>query len=395
MQFKDKYDRMIAAIEELIKDASLSPHEIGRATSGFMGMQCRDLSVIFSFFLDTTLNGYITGRKMDLAYALLTNEKGKLDIQAAVEISGYSDQPSFTKAFKRRYAMTPKEAYIKRDTSLQGRPAFWDLLAESLTSSNQPFSVEGEAVEEATVFGVSEHSLDLISEAMELESFYGLPRLFSNYAFELTKKTGQSLENCFKYADSLREYLCVNPEEQEITIEELSEIGDDPYYQTAFFARGITVSAASELRYDYDATMDDLMRCDMTMLNMFPGFEQSFSMSFSYYIRAYEYYAEWFDVGENDYFFDEYISLVMLGIPIEEAFDAIYPFAATEEDIENDNISMVGNDDFYEELESFERDLSIEEMADEDSRWSGERIDDDLYFDPENSGYDDNDSDIF
>ena len=397
MHVKEKYDRIISAIETLVQDPSLTAREISLEAAKITGVQSRDLSAIFSFLVDTTLNSYISGRKMDMAYCLLTRD-GKLDIQSAVEISGYSDQPSFTKAFRRRYSMTPKEAHLKRDMALLGKPVFWDVLSNNLTSPNLASEAEGEVLEEATVFGVSEQSFDLIAEAMELESFYGLPRLFSNYAFKLAKAIGKTLEICFQYTDSLREYFNETVGSQAVSKEELEEIADDLFFQTVFFERGISVSVASELRYDYHATLDELMKCDMEMLNMFPGFERTFSMSFSYYVRAYEFYAKHFDVEKNDHWFNEYIDLVMLGRPIEEAFDEIYPFAASEEDFDNDLVGIMDYDyrrDLSEELAYWERNASIEAYAAEEDRWSGERIDDDLYDDPENRGYTDDDPDDF
>lgn len=392
MHVKEKFDRIIAAIEDLVQDPALSSREIGLEAARLTGVQFRDLSAIFSFLVDMTLNNYIISRKMDMAYILLTQSGRKLDIQSAVEISGYSDQPSFTKAFRRRYSMTPKEAHGKRDMALLGKPIFWDMLSENLTSPNLPYVTEGEVVREATVFGVSEKSLDLIAEAMELESFYGLPRIFSNYAFELSKSVSRSLEECFRYADSLREYFDETVDIQTVSLDDLAEVGDDSFYQAVFFERGITVSTACELRYDYHATQDELMKCDMTMLNMFPGFERTFSMSFSYYVRAYEYYAEHFAVEEHDHWFNEYIDLVMLGRPIEEAFDEIYPFAASEENFDKDLFGPMDYDyrrDIADEAAYWERNASIENLASEDARWGGVRIDDDLYDDPENRGYDD------
>ncbi len=397
MHVKEKYDRIISTIENLVQDPTLTAREISLEAAKVTGVQGRDLSAIFSFLVDMTLNSYISGRKMDMAYYLLMQD-GKLNIQSAVEISGYSDQPSFTKAFRRRYSMTPKEAHMKRDMALLRKPVFWDMLSENLTSPNLSSETEGEAVEETTVFGVSEQSFGLIAEAMELESFYGLPRLFSNYAFDLAKTTGKSLEACFRFADSLREYFDETVGCQAVSKEELEEIADDSFFQTVFFERGISISVASELRYDYHATLDELMKCDMEMLNMFPGFEQSFSMSFSYYVRAYEYYAQHFQVEENDHWFNEYIDLVMVGTPIEEAFDEIYPFAASEEDFDNDLIGIMDYDyrqDFNAELAYWERNAGIEAYAAEEDRWSGESIDDDLYDDPENRGYRDDDPNDF
>ena len=397
MHIKEKYDHVINTIEELISDSSLSSRDVGFEVSRRIGMQVRDLSCIFGFLLDMSLNSYILRRKMDLAYTLLINCKEKPDIQSAITMSGYADQPSFTKAFRRRYSMTPREAFAKKDMTLLEEPVFWDMLSKEITSLNTSYISEGEVGEKQTVFGISEQSFDLIAEALDLESFFGLPRVFSNYAFDLSKRIGKPLKECFQYAESIREDFDENVGSQNVSREDITEIGDDPFFQTVFFERGISVGFAWELRYDHHATLEDLMKCDMIMLKMFPGLKSTFEMSFAYYLRAYEFYANHFEYGidEDDEYFNEYISLVMAGIPIEEAYEETYPYAAFGKEIESGCIPEYGDDDFEDDLDSIERDLSIEELAEEDERWSGQRIDDDLYYDPDNSWYDDSDSNDF
>ena len=66
----------------------MTAREISLEAAKITGVQSRDLSAIFSFLVDTTLNSYISRRKMDMAYCLLTRVE-KLDNQSAVEISGY------------------------------------------------------------------------------------------------------------------------------------------------------------------------------------------------------------------------------------------------------------------------------------------------------------------
>ena len=65
MHVKEKYDRIISAIETLVQDPSLTAREISLEAAKITGVQSRDLSAIFSFLVDTTLNSYISGRKME------------------------------------------------------------------------------------------------------------------------------------------------------------------------------------------------------------------------------------------------------------------------------------------------------------------------------------------
>ena len=381
MNVIEKFDRTMAKIEDLAEDPTLTAHDIGTEIARLNGLQIRDMSSVFSYLLNTTLNSYITGRKLTAAYRSLVTNPEK-DINKAVEIAGYSDQPSFSKAFKRKFNMTPGDAFAKKDMSMIDAPMTWATLSGKITSDTDDLGEEVK-MEETTVFGVSESEFEEMSKALELEAFYGFPRMFSQYAFEVHEETGYPLEDCFCYVQSLREYGGdfdgdgdfddMDPEE------ELRKVGDDFINQEVYFKRGISVSIIECLRMEYAATLDELMKCDMKMLNMFPGFDSLYSMSFAYYLRAYEYYAERLDIEEDDEFFYEYISLVMLGRPIELAFDEIYPFAMMDQDIMDGTIDQYAYmdedfDDAYNEMGKYS---GIEEMAAEEERWRGTRIDDD------------------
>ena len=80
----------------------------------------------------------------------------------------------------------------------------------------------------------------------------------------------------------------------------------------------------------------------------------------------------------------------MAGTPIEIAFEEVAPFAATEEDYDEADMNV---GDMLEEEMYYQ---SIESDADEIERWNGVRIDDDLYSDPDNAGFEqyDNESNL-
>jgi len=387
---KEKFEQVIQMIEERVEQPEYSSQEIAMEVARFSGLQLRDMSTVFSYLLNMTLNSYIMNRKLMASYMFLMNS-ARMDSVRAVELAGYADQPTFHKAFKRSFNMTPKEAFLQKDRRKFVPIITWDALSGNSIS---PLNREINDLElmDSTTFGMPESSFNVLNEVLDLESFYGLPRLFSEYAYELSTKTDHSLADCFRYADSLHEYSGdfqwlegFNRSHEEL----LREVADDELIQTVFFEKGISVSVLVELRDFYNASLDVLMKCDMNMLKMFPGFEEEYSMQFAYYVRAYEYYAERIPVNDDDDRFNKYLDEVMVGKPIETAFEHV-----SERDIspdkdydeyeekENDQYSSKNFDDRY---------YSIEELAKEEEMWRGRSIDEDLYYDPDNTAYSDYD----
>ncbi len=345
MAANDKFNKITEEIDRQAFGEIKTAKDIAYDIARMQGLQPRDLSSVFYYLTDIPLHKYITSRKLMAAYNYLISDKNP-EILRAVEIADYSDQPSFTKAFKRFFALTPKEASSLKDRTLIKKPLCWERLSSDFASDS--FLKEEEKMHEKSVFGVSEDCFKKISKALDLGSFYGFSTMFSNYAFEIAEKTGHTLEEAFEYVDSLREYGGDFDDDPEgLTPEEaLHEAGDNETIQKVFFERKISVSIISELLFDYAATENDLMHCTMEMLNLFPGFENNVDMSFPYYVKAYVYYSERLPIDTEDYYwFDKYLDKIMANIPIEIAFDETYPFAASALDFE---------DDFYPANEDFD-----------------------------------------
>lgn len=380
---KEKFENVVQMIERKVCEPGHSSQEIATEAARSSGLQLRDMSTVFGYLLDTTLNSYIMTRKLMAAYSFLVKSE-KMDSIHAVDLAGYADQPSFHKAFKKLFNMTPKEAFNKKDTSKYIPAISWDMLSGGSTSQLNK-RMDGTELKESTTFGIPDSSFSVLTEVLDLESFYGLPRRFSEYAYELSKSTGHTMQDCFRYADSLHEYcgdLNESEEDQQSYEEELHEVADDQMIQTVFFSRGISVTVLVELRDTFGASLEDLMKCDMIMLSMFPGFERTYSMKFSYYVRAYEYYAKHLKISEDDHWFNAYLDEIMVGTPIEIAFENVYPFAAAEEDDD------YGEDSYtHDDFDEGGRYSIMERLAEEESRWHGRRIDTDLFYDPDNPAY--------
>ena len=386
MNAPEKFNQAIEKIEELVPDSAISASEIGQIIAKSNGLGVRDMSAIFRYLVDKTLNEYINERKLTAAYRHLVTSTEKGKIHSAIEIAGYGDQPTFIKAFKRMFGITPGDAQKHKDLTLLSPPTTWDFLSGNLTSEIQ--DEESEAVMEEQSFGIPESNYETVIKVLDLEAFYGFSSMFSKYAFELSEKTKYSLEDCFRYVESLREFGgdFVTGYDDELTpFERLHACGDNEAYQLLFFSRGISVHLSWTLMNEHFVKPEELLSCDPEMLKYFPGFENGVDIAFSYFVKAYNYYTEHFDIENTEDSFNEYLDYILFGYTIETALEEVYGFALLEQ------TPCEELDDYYnpdEDLAEIEKYSEIEALAEEEARWRGKRIDDDLYYDPENISYD-------
>ena len=404
MNATEKYNHAIALIEELVADRSYTTQDIGVKVALENGTSLRDMSNVFRFMADTTLYSYVSRRRLNAAYHyLITPDNGNSSILEAVDISGYSDQPSFTKAFKKKYNLTPREAQKLRDSSKLEPPLTWDILSGDSPS----ISIEQEEtpMNESTIFGVKKEDLNRISKILSLEAFYGFTRTLSEYAFTVHENTHQSIDDCFSYVESVcdykkeldeererqrEEYYLFDDEEPEEADEEtrIKEIGENSLYQEIFFAKGISVSFIAILTEKYYATKEDLLQCDMVMLKAYPPLRDGTYMNFKYYRDAYRYWTSEFQVEETENTFAEYINLFYFDYSFEEALMEVYTQAMEEcgrEDELYEGLEPPSMEEMFRMAANDEYDLHFERWASEQtSSWDDDRIDDDLYYDPDN-----------
>lgn len=385
MAANEKFNSLIAEIENQVTNQTKSAKDIYFDVSRSQGLQPRDLSTVFSFLTNNTLFEYIKNRKLMAAYDYLIAAE-KPNMSKAIGIADYGDQPSFIRAFKKMFMCTPKEAVSRKDYSKLSPSLSWDMLSSDFTSAS--YDKGTIIMQEKMIFGITEANFAKLSQALDLGAFYGFSTMFSNYAYDLAEKTGRSLEDTFAYVGSLREYggdFTDDPEDK--TPEEaLREVGDNPTYQKLFFERRLDVSAVSELMFDYGATEDLLMQCNMEMINLFPGLASDEYMHFPYYIKAYEYYSERLPISVEDYYwYNRYLDELMTDTPIEYAFEDIYPFAKSAYDDEK-NLFDYGNYDVDVEERGQESYSVIDALDEEQQSWREKQIDDS--YDPDNTGFD-------
>ena len=86
MKANERFNQTIDTIEKLVVDPAMDARSIGEAAARKNGIAFRDLSTVFSFLMDTTLNNYVVSRKLNAAYRFLIHSETKR-FSHAVEIS--------------------------------------------------------------------------------------------------------------------------------------------------------------------------------------------------------------------------------------------------------------------------------------------------------------------
>ena len=388
MTVKDRYEKTIQDIEEWAKDPFLRSQAIAEKVARANAVNLRDMSAIIGYMTGSTLRGYINERKMMASYLNLI-QANKCDIQQALAIAGYSDQPNYTRAFKVQFGMTPGEAYKKKDLSLYTAPLTWGAISNGFAFS-LPAKEENAAVPESTRFGIPEAQLIKAAEAMELEAFYGFTPLISQYAFDLADRIGRPLKDAFRFVDSFRDYVEQHSEAAEdpdapegtlITQEQiLREYGDSAFYQRMFFDRGIAADTIAYFQSMHNATEEELLECDPEML---AAYDETYEMSFHFFMRAWKAYMEHTGGRYDSSEFESYLSLLDSWVPIEAALENMERELSGEEIMDALYESVDPRD---EALDLYYADID-ETLEQAYTRWDGSRIDEEP--DIDNMGYSD------
>lgn len=100
--------RALIFIEQNFTDSNMHSRDIAQAA--FISQ--RQLERLFKQFLNTSPNLYLREMQLKYAHALLTNDN-PMPIQQVAEQSGFSDSNYFSKCFKKKFALSPRQ-YIKQ-----------------------------------------------------------------------------------------------------------------------------------------------------------------------------------------------------------------------------------------------------------------------------------------
>ncbi len=368
MNVKQRFNKTIQEIEKRAGDPYVDSQELAADIAASNALLLRDMITVFKYLTGNTLRAYISDRRMMASYKFLITGKTR-NIERALEIAGYGDQPGYTKAFKKRFGISPGEAFKKKDVSLYEEPLSWEQLSQEAGASS---GKENVAVQETeTHFGIKLNQFDKIAKAMELEAFYEFSPVFSQFAFDLSEKISKPLSDTFKFVNSLREYLwTTRPEDESLTDdmkplrETLREYGEDEFYQKMYFEKNIGLSTIEYFQFYHDATREELLSCNEDML---AAFSETYEMSFHYFMKAWEAFMKYTDGEYNPELFEAFVERLDSNMPIEDALAEI-PFDMIEDDYPDEF------GDIDDSIESYY--AEIDEILEKAyTRWDGERID--------------------
>ena len=386
MNVKQRFDKTIQEIEKRAGDPYVDSQELAADIAASNALLLRDMITVFKYLTGNTLRAYINDRRMMASYKFLVSGKTR-NIERALEIAGYGDQPGYTKAFKKRFGISPGEAFRKKDISLYEEPLSWELLSrETSVSSDNYGMVEPEI---GTHFGIKLDQYDKIAKAMELEAFYDFSPVYSQFAFDLSEQISKPISDTFRFVDSLREYLwTTRPEDESLTDdmkplkETLREYGEDEFYQQMFFEKDIGLSTIEYFQFNHDATREELLSCNEDML---AAFSETYEMSFHYFMKAWEAFMKYTDGEYNPELFESFVKRLDSNMPIEDALAEI-PFDVIMDSYPEGYGGMDDSiDSYYSEIDEI-----LEKAY---NRWDGGRIDEEPdidnleYYDEEKEDY--------
>ena len=325
MSFKNDFEKLIDQIEQLSTER-ISAIETASKVSNGLGINPRDLGTSFSFITRKPLVAYIKERKLMAAYQyLIDTENAK--ISEAVDISGFDNQSSFSKRFKKEFNMSPKQAVQKKDANLYKSWITWDYLE---SDENTREEVRGCSMNEKTVFDVTLEDYQRISEILELQSLYGLSEEMSKAAFEFSKEFNRPLDKSFQYFDEFaipyksKEYIeCFEDDgiffsnEEEYIKEDVMKDLSDPEMCYLFFDAGFSESIFDIINKARGQN-EDVRNLSKTALRFLAS-----DINGYYGLKSANYYDEHANEEYTDKNLDEYIQKIEEGGDYEIAFESI------------------------------------------------------------------------
>lgn len=362
MTLNEKIDRVFDFIEKEVKSGYKSKHEIVDAVAKEFYISPRELSTVFVFFLNQTLNDYIAERKMNSAYESIIYSD-EFDSETAIMLSGLGDQPSFIKAFKKHYGMTPKEVFENKDNSHIKIKLSWDTLQKTEISSD----IQKQAckhISKKNLYGLDRVKYDEITKINDLLDYYGFDELQGELAYYVYTNYNIPIEQAFRFVDEYKyddtpdeynsdlddDFLAFINLSNDTGIEDFEQLNRDEFLYT----RIKDDISNPEIRYVYFlCDMDsiyttykvieklhrqgepDATQLDTEIINIcaYDDIHVSFCK------KAIDYFKKHATNEHGVDAYNEYINLILCNTPIELAFDSLiqlegwndYPILSQEE----------------------------------------------------------------
>ena len=200
MQAKEKFNNIVYKIEELVWEAEyMKAYEISE--EAFAAGECyiddRSKNTLFLFLVGSTVIDYINERRMMAAYKHLITMKKK-NFKKVIDLSGVQEHSSFVRKFRKQFGMSPTQAFYKKDESRIFPIKDWDQISQEGKSIFVKLE-EDENILREKRFGISKEMYIRAQRAENLQSFYKLNDLESEFAFGLSDSHSVSLDDAFEY----------------------------------------------------------------------------------------------------------------------------------------------------------------------------------------------------
>lgn len=392
---KGKYNAVINEIESEIKSDEFARAKdiadaIIESNNSYYGDQGkRDLAAVINFMTGKPLISYIKERKMMCACEKLLGNREECDILAVVDLAGFSDQQSFTKAFKKYFDTTPQKAWEEKNVTVIP-PQTWEVVSEYKPLDEDSVEIEVTRMPDS-IFGMSQEQYQKLSKVYELRSVYGFDEMMCRIAYDFSEEKDIAIEDVFEYIEGfdffdpeiaeIREidWDDFSVEEKEIMVKEAINNRENMH---CFFEFGIKDSA--------DYLVNELHRQgveDVTLENedAVKIWWHSFEMTKPYKtirdaVSAY-YEAADYDIDEEN--FEEFLDDIGMGFTIEAALKDTIPWAHfLEECMEEDFYRSPSKEEVEQELfDAYAMEKMEEtETAYEDSDYYYEFDMDNLYY---------------
>lgn len=375
MNAKEKFDQLTDAVEKYVyTEGAPEIRKIAELLARRYAVGVRELNNSFVFLTGRSLYDYIRERKMMAAYKLLITAP-LFNVEKAIDVSGYDNQSSFSKEFRKRFDLTPKEAFLRKDESLEIPPLNWERISDEAEPKGDDtaatVSADAGCFDTDTVFGIDSDLYARIMEAAELSEFYSLDKVKSNAAFGIATKFDVSLKAAFGFVRDFCDYYSTSCDGSD-------NIGDNMFtvmiagkekLMYAYFNVARSIGEADDLVREAEVSGVDIEEIDPDYLRVYC--DGSLNMD----LRHFAAYADLFDsLGGDD--FEFYISWVDDGVSPEIA-------------------AKDGSDDALDILETlpYEEEFYSRGYLEWEEELDGDAVAEpiDVEYDEDNPYYDDND----
>ena len=353
MQAKEKFNNIVYKIEELVLNEEYKKdHEISEEafTTGECYIDDRSKNTLFLFLIGSTVIDYINERRMMAAYKYLINMK-KRSFGRAVDLSGVQEQPSFIRKFKKQFGMTPREAFLKKDESKILPIKDWDQISQEGKNIFVKLE-EDENILREKRFGISKEMYIRAQRAENLQSFYKLNDLESEFAFGLSDSHSVSLDDAFEYVYN---YVWVYAEDKvsedadmkkrDVRIKE-DLLNEDTIY--LYFNRGLSfediyilllVKHINDMKESWrEVEPMYLQGCLQYMRSTYVSWiigldrEEDFRLKFGDFQKAHQYFQEKKTEAYTEYDYKLFLSLAYL-YDIITAWEMVKPGLQSDKDV--------------------------------------------------------------